>query len=205
MPAHPVSRRSATAGFTLIELMIAVLLLIVGLVAVAQLVPAAIRSNFRNRYDSSGLIAAQRQLELMMAQEMDVGAPPQGGDYSFNATMPDGTAWVVNMGLNASSGACPPPAPSDAGAVAVTLPNGTWVIDWTQPRVAGYFNTFTSAERRASESYQYESRWRVMTFYECISGFARPVGKRIILSTRGGPPGVAQPPTTLITMVGWER
>lgn len=205
MPAHPVSRRSATAGFTLIELMIAVLLLIVGLVAVAQLVPAAIRSNFRNRYDSSGLIAAQRQLELMMAQEMDVGAPPQGGDYSFNATLPDGTAWVINMGRNTSSGACPAPAPSDVGAAAITLPNGTWVIDWNQPPVPGYFNTFTSAERTASESYQYESRWRVMTFYECISGFARPVGKRILLSTRGGPPGVAQPPTTLITMAGWER
>jgi type II secretory pathway pseudopilin PulG len=205
MPAHRVSRRPAAAGFTLIELMIAVLLLIVGLVAVAQLVPAAIESNFRNRYDSSGLIAAQRQLELMMAQEMDVGNPPQNGHYSFNVTLPDGTAWVVNMGLNTSSGACPPPGPSDAGAAAVTLPNGTWVIDWNQPQVAGYFNTFTSAERTAAESYLYESRWRVMTFYECISGFARPVGKRILLSTRGGPPGVAQPPTTLITLVGWER
>jgi len=205
MRTHQVSRRPAAAGFTLIELMIAILLLIVGLVAVAQLVPAAIESNFRNRYDSSGLIAAQRQLEQMMAQEMDVGNPLLNGHYSFNAILPDGTAWVINMGLNSSSGACPVPAPSDAGAAAVTLPNGTWVIDWTQPRVAGYFNTFTSAERTAAESYQYESRWRVMTFYECISGFARPVGKRIILSTRGGPPGVAQPPTTLITMVGWER
>jgi Tfp pilus assembly protein PilV len=204
MSAQQASRRSA-AGFTLIELMIAILLLIVGLVAVAQLVPAAIRSNFRNRYDSSGLIAAQRQLELMMAQDMDVGAPLQNGDYFFTTTLPDGTAWVINMGLNTSSGACPAPAPSDTGAAAAALPNGTLVIDWNQPQVAGYFNTFTSAERTAAESYQYESRWRVMTFFECISGFARPVGKRILLSTRGGPPGVAQPPTTLITMVGWEQ
>ncbi len=205
MPAHRVSRRPATAGFSLIELMIAVLVLLLGIVPLIQVVGYAIETNTRSRYDSSGLIAAQRQLELMTAQEMDVGNPPLNGHYFFNATLPDGTAWVINMGLKTSSGVCPPPAPSDAGAAAVTLPNGTWVIDWNQPPVAGYFNTFTSAERTAAESYQYESRWRVMTFYECISGFARPVGKRILLSTRGGPPGAAQPPTTLITLVGWER
>lgn len=204
MAAYRLWGRAPAAGFTLIELLIAIVLLIVGILAVAQLVPAAIERNALNRYDSSGLIAAQRQLEQMIAQDLDVGTPPQNGHYSFNTTLADGTAWVINMGQNTSTGACPAPAPSDAGAGAATLPNGTWVIDWTQAQVAGYFNTFTSAERTAAESYQYESRWRVMTFFDCINGFARPVGKRILLSTRGGPPGASQPPTTLITMVGWK-
>jgi Tfp pilus assembly protein PilV len=50
----------------MIELMIAIVMLLIGVVAVAQLVPNAMQSNFRNRYDSTGLILAQRQLEQMM-------------------------------------------------------------------------------------------------------------------------------------------
>ena len=41
------------------------ILLLVGLVAVAQLVPASILMNYRNRTDSSALVFAQRQLDQM--------------------------------------------------------------------------------------------------------------------------------------------
>ena len=50
-------------GFTLIELMIAVVVLVVGAVSVAQLVPAAIFLNSRNRADSSSLVFAQRSFQ----------------------------------------------------------------------------------------------------------------------------------------------
>ncbi len=200
-------QRRSQAGFTLVELMVAIVLLLVGLVAVAQLIPAAMQQNTMNRFDSSGLIAAQRLLEQMMAQPMDVGNPAIGGHYSFTASLPNGVNAVINLGLNGTTGVCPPPAPTDVGAPVVALSNGELRIDWGAGVLApaGYSAIFTSAERTVQESNPYEARWRVMTFYECIGNTARPVGKRILLSTRGGPPGTQGPPTTLITMVGMNQ
>ncbi len=62
MRTQRFSRNRAAAGFTMIELLIAIVILLVGVVAVAQLVPNAIRSDFRNRYDSTALILAQQQM-----------------------------------------------------------------------------------------------------------------------------------------------
>lgn len=188
-------RRRAAAGFTLIELMMAIVLLIVGILAVAQLIPAAIQRNFQNRYDSTALILAERQLEQMMAQDMMAGNPPVGGDYFFNTTLPDGTAVVINLGINRPLG------PSDTGAAVVTDTAGNFFIDWNQDAggvPANYRNQYIS-----TEGYMYDTRWRVMTFFQDINGVSRPVGKRIIISTRGGPQGLAQPPTTLVTQAGW--
>ena len=44
----------------MVELLIAIMIMLVGIVAVAKLVPQAIDSNFKNRNDSTALIAAQR-------------------------------------------------------------------------------------------------------------------------------------------------
>lgn len=56
------------AGFSLVEMMIATVILLVGLVAVAQLVPASLTLNYRNRMDSSALVLAQRQLDVLLDQ-----------------------------------------------------------------------------------------------------------------------------------------
>lgn len=186
--------RSRASGFTLIELLIAIVVLLVGISAVAQLIPAAMTRNFMNRYDSTALIIAERQMEQMMAQTMAVGSPAPGGDYFFNSTLPDGTAVTINMGVNN------PPGPSAIGANTITDPAGNIYIDWTQTAgtvPANYRNQFVS-----NEGYLYETRWRVMTFFQIINGISQPTAKRIILSTRGGPQGAAQTPTTLITIVG---
>ena len=50
--------------------MFATIILLVGLVAIAQLVPASILLNYRNRMDSSALVFAQRQLDQMLDQPM---------------------------------------------------------------------------------------------------------------------------------------
>lgn len=71
------SRRAqrAAAGFTLVELLIAIVILLVGIVSVAKLVPTAIQSNFRNRNDSTALITAQRLLEQMARQPLNSQNP----------------------------------------------------------------------------------------------------------------------------------
>src|SRR6202795_4661803 len=86
-------------GFTLIELMIAVLVLVVGVVAVAELVPAAIFLNSRNRSDSSSLVYAQREMDQFLNQPLTAttildqqgntcgGTCNLGGNTVFNAVV----------------------------------------------------------------------------------------------------------------------
>ena len=201
MRTQRFSRNRAAAGFTMIELLIAIVILLIGVVAVAQLVPNAIRSNFRNRYDSTALILAQRQMEQMVEQKLTVGGPPANGAYNFQISLPDGTTTPCNLGVappffTALVGV-PPPAPAASGAPLVA---GTLRIDWGVAQVAGYWNQY-----RAPDGNPYETRWNIAVFYGNINGLIRPVGKRIIVSTRGGSAAVSFPPTTLTTMVAWRN
>lgn len=73
-------------GFTLVELAIATVVLLVGVVAVMQLVPNAMQSNLRNRYDSSAVVIAQRLLDQMMSQSLSA------------AQFTDADGRVINVG-----------------------------------------------------------------------------------------------------------
>src|SRR6266704_1165280 len=61
-------------GFSILEMLLATIILLVGLVAIAQLVPASILLNYRNRMDSSALVFAQRELDQMLDQPMTVNS-----------------------------------------------------------------------------------------------------------------------------------
>ena len=54
-PEMGAKRRNSQRGFTLVEVLMAIVILLVGIVAVAQLVPASISSNSANRNDSTSL------------------------------------------------------------------------------------------------------------------------------------------------------
>jgi len=60
--------RDGQRGFSILEMMLATIILLVGLVAIAQLVPASILMNYRNRTDSSALVFAQREMDQMLDQ-----------------------------------------------------------------------------------------------------------------------------------------
>lgn len=203
MRTQRFSRNRAAAGFTMIELLIAIVILLIGVVAVAQLVPNAIRSDFRNRYDSTALILAQQQMGQMVEQNLTVGGPPAAGTYNFQIFLPDGTTTLCNLGLapailTAPVGAPPPPpAIVTSGAPLIA---GTLRIDWGVGQVAGYWNQYN-----APDGNPFETRWNITVFYGNINGRIRPVGKRIIVSTRGGSAAVSFPPTTLTTMVAWRN
>jgi len=53
-------------GFTLVELLIATLVLLVGIVAVMELVPRAMRANLNNRMNTTSTVIAQRLTDLIM-------------------------------------------------------------------------------------------------------------------------------------------
>lgn len=197
----------SAAGFTLIELMMAILILLVGIVAVAKLIPAAIDTNFRNRNDSTALIAAQRELEQMARQALGVmdpgacaGAVP-AGHYYFCDTDGD----IIPLGQ------------STPGATTVALPSGFSVnvaengcpltngaIDFGQPAGncdAGYVlnKNFTwNPLATPAITRQVEMRWRVVTWHSA----GVPMRKLIIVGARAGTAGQSLLVTNLQTVVG---
>src|SRR5215467_8304369 len=58
-------------GFSLLEMLFATVILLVGLVAVAQLIPASVLLNYHNRTDSAALVFAQRQLDILLDQPLN--------------------------------------------------------------------------------------------------------------------------------------
>ncbi|SRR5712692_4487711 len=63
-------RRTCERGFSILEMLFATIILLVGLVAIAQLVPASILLNYRNRTDSSALVFAQRELDQFLDEPL---------------------------------------------------------------------------------------------------------------------------------------
>ena len=130
--------RALQEGFSLLEMMFATVILLVGLVAVAQLVPASILLNYHNRSDSAALVFAQRQLDTILDQPLN---PPgnaftdsQGNTYQLG----DPTAPNVLQGTNVVNfngytvinfgGSLPPAYPTNGYAFSYqdpTDPNGT--------------------------------------------------------------------------------
>src|ERR1700747_2651143 len=78
-------KRRQQGGFTLIELMLASVVLLVGIVAVAQLVPASILSNTTNRNDSSEMVFAQRELNQLVNQPLSSLVYKDGAGLPCNA------------------------------------------------------------------------------------------------------------------------
>src|ERR1700675_4106025 len=128
-------------GFTLIELMIAVLVLVVGVVSVAELVPAAIFLNSRNRSDSSSLVYAQREMDQFVNQAFNPA-------YTFT----DQQGKILNLGGGAVfNGVVGSPVTTVGGHVAVNFGGG---------QVAGYSYTYTDPTDAFTT---YDVRWAVIS------------------------------------------
>src|SRR5689334_4976646 len=88
------------SGFSVLEMLFATMILLVGLIAVAQLVPASMLMNYHNRTDSAALVFAQRQLDLILDQPLNPPGnqftDPLGNTYQLG----DPTAPNVLQGSN---------------------------------------------------------------------------------------------------------
>jgi prepilin-type N-terminal cleavage/methylation domain-containing protein len=63
-------KKHGQRGFTLLELAVASLILMVGVVGVVQLVPASQQSNLNNRVDTTAMVFAQREMDQIMQQPL---------------------------------------------------------------------------------------------------------------------------------------
>ena len=117
-------------GFTLIEMLIATVVVLVGLVAVAQLVPTSVMLNSTNRSDGTALALAERQMEALRALPLGVNS---FSDPLGISCYPSGTTCYVGDATQ----------PGVVIGSPVTLVNNSPVIDFGQSQVAGYGFTFT--------------------------------------------------------------
>jgi prepilin-type N-terminal cleavage/methylation domain-containing protein len=150
---------SQQRGFTLVELVIATAVFLVGIVAVMQLVPAALQSNLNNRVDTTAVVVVQRELDQMVKQPFP----------SASFTDVDGN--VCNLGSAAT--------PNAVVGSPVTQYGAFVRIDFTQPLVAGY--NFQAADPLDSTEGGYDVRWAVIT---SVNAKKAAVSKRFIVGAR---------------------
>ena len=172
--------RHSEKGFGLVEMLFATVILLVGLVSVAQLVPASLLLNYRNRMDSSALVFAQRLLDQMIDQPLN-----------------------SNLFLDALGNTCQlgdPTTPNVLQGNNVVSINNETLIDFSQPQGAaapmnGY--SFTYQDQTDPNGTTYDVRWAVIV----AGNGSVPSAKRYILGVRRLGGNGFFLPITLDTMV----
>jgi type II secretory pathway pseudopilin PulG len=173
--------REGEEGFSILEMLLATIILLVGLVAIAQLVPASILMNYRNRNDSAALVFAQRELDMMLDQPLSAS--------SF--TDPYGVYCPLSSTCNLGN----PAQPNQIVGSPVVVINNQALIDFSAGLQAGY--SFTYQDPTDPSGTTYDMRWAVIITVNGTNVYS----KRIILGVRQqGGNGYFQP-ITLDTMV----
>ena len=182
---NPHDRRKNTkacrnqCGFTLTEVLIAIVIMLVGIVAVAQLVPASIGSNSANRNDSSALVFAQRQMDLFLSQPLNMSISPT----AFTETI-DAQTFTCYLG--------DPTQPSNTVVGSpVTVFYNLLVINFAASPVTNY--SFTYQDPNDPFGLVYDVRWAVIT---TTNSGGMVTSKRFILGARKkGGNGIYNPVT----------
>jgi type II secretory pathway pseudopilin PulG len=170
------------SGFTLLELAVATLILMVGIAGVVQLVPASQQSNLNNRVDTTAMVFAQREMDQMINQPLT------------SATFTDSDGRVINLGSQTVS--------NTLFGNAVIMQGTTPILDFSAAPVAGYNFTFTDPnDLNDSAEATYRMRWAVIS--NVSAGVV--VSKRFIVGCRrvgaGGAGQVVLNPAIVDTMV----
>lgn len=168
-------------GFTLLEILFATIILSVGLVAVAQLVPISIRLNSGNRHNSMALVMAQREMDEMIDQPLT--AP----------TFADPQGVLCPPAANCSLG--DPTQPSVVVGSTVVMVNNQPTISFIGAQVAGY--SFNYLDPNDPFGATYDIRWAVITFVNA----GNTTGRRFILGVLRRSGNAPFLPITLDSMV----
>lgn len=134
----PIILRERQAGFTLVETLVALLLLSMSLLALAMLFPLAVRLGAQGSVASAAIQIAQRELEQIRN----------------NIFSPSGSYTDANG--NALDASCPGAPPSTSCGNPLTLTSSGWMIDYSQPAAVGYSVTLQDGLGTL-----YDIRWNV--------------------------------------------
>lgn len=161
-------------GFSILEMVLASAILMVGIISVVQLVPASLQLNSNNRLDTLATVIAQRELDQMLRQPLSVN--------SFTDT--DGR--TISLG-----GANSPGAP-----IVQDPQSGMEQINFGASPIDGF-----SIEPYADPSgANFDCRWAVIP-QALPSNPAKIVSRRIIIGCRQTNASQLMLPATLDTLV----
>jgi type II secretory pathway pseudopilin PulG len=171
-----VFKKQPEVGSTLVELMIAMLILAVGLGALTPLFVASIATNNRNSKDTTSTLLAQKVIEELTAQNTN-------STVAVNLTDCVGNTWQIPSTQGA-------PAPGGEGATLVT--NGAspyyGAIDFTQSLAAvpaGFSMQYVDCAQNGQQT-SYDVRWNVMTITANSTRLITASARRVGSNTPGG-------------------
>ena len=159
MLAKLAVRKIRQRGFTLVEVLVATVVLLTGVVAVAQLVPVAVTANNVSRRDSTALVVAQRELAQMLKQPLSA------------TSFPDALGNICNLGAAGSPGIT-------QGSPVVVIANRP-TIDFSAAAVGGWSFT-TPVDVEDPYGARYDVRWAAIM----DGNAAKAASRRIIISAR---------------------
>ncbi len=172
--------KSSQSGMSLIEMMIACVVLLVGVLAMAALIPLAIGTNSKNRQSSNSTVIAQMLMEKILS--VPPGAP--------TPTLSDCTGASTTITASGTS----------TGSGGTLLTSGD--IDFTQTAgssgdPAGYYMLYTACGTNGRQS-TYDVRWNIKEpspYVELVTVSARLKGSN-------GNPVLFAPTVTIRSMIG---
>ncbi len=177
-----IMRASQTSqrGMSLIEMMIACVVLLVGVLAMAALIPLAIGTNSKNRQQSNSTVIAQMLMEKILS--VPPGAP--------TPTLTDCTGTSTTITASGSA----------TGSGATLLSTGD--IDFSQTAGSagdptGYYMFYTACGTNGRQS-TYDVRWNIKT----PSAYAELIVVSAKLKGSGNNPVLFSPSVTIRSMIG---
>jgi type IV pilus modification protein PilV len=173
-------------GFSLVELMIAVFILAVGLLACMTLLLVGMSGNSRNRNDAAATMLAQKVIEQINTMQVNSGV-------AITMTDCNGTAWSVNTASGGAGNS------SGAGADLDALTGG---IDFTQSKTsvpAGYQMNYVACASKQDRESTYDVRWNIK-YVSANTNLLTVSAREVFAPGRGGV--LYAPPVILRTIQG---
>jgi prepilin-type N-terminal cleavage/methylation domain-containing protein len=146
---RPSQKRRKDAGFTMIELLIASVVLVIGVMAMAGLVGLGVKNNGHSRLDSTGVMLNQAVVEQVSEAII----------YEYNSCGGTGVATITDCANNTFH-----PNGNGPGALlytSITAPavNQIGNIDFTASAIPGYQMNYTICN--GSTQVVYDVRWNI--------------------------------------------
>ncbi len=160
--ARDVCGRRQQAGMSLLELMIAALVLVVGLLGAMILILTTIANNSRSKWDSTGTLLSQMTMEAIAA--VPANASP--------TSTPSSTVTIVDCNPSASAATHTVNALGASGSGAGAPLSSTGDINFTAAAATGYSMTYYNCQASTGDRQEfYDVRWNIKT----ISAYAKLV------------------------------
>lgn len=185
------SKRRVQAGFTLIELIVAGALLVIGVMALSTMVALAVKNNGHSRLDSSATMLNQAVVEQVMS---GISFQSYCSPSDTSPACTTGQASLYDCGTHTVANANPWPIHSALGGAGLI----SGKIDFSQPQVGGYSMNYVTC--LGSNRITYDVRWNISALTSTDNtSFTHilTVGSRML-----GGPGIINFPINMRVMLG---